>query len=177
MPPLPGEGPIDTDGGPACVRLSVGEVVWVTRLDPVRGKVQNVPFDPSRRYGEVVLHGGAPSGERIMGGVGYPVFDEIELFEPSDLATLAVVVSAPDPDDLEALALRFAERGYGMEILSSRVDRCACCSAGSHVSDRGRFAGEQQLFVAAPEPAARDLLDTWARDRPDARQWADLHPA
>jgi hypothetical protein len=177
MEPLPGTGPIDIDGGPTCVRLGVGEVVWATRIDPVRARVRNVPFDPSRRYGEVVLHSGAPTGERVSGGVTYPVFDELELFEASNLATLAVVVSARDADDIEDLAARFAQDGYGMEVLNSRVDRCSCCSQGTHQSERGRFDGEQPLFVAAPAEAARAILDAWTRDRPDARAWADLHPA
>jgi hypothetical protein len=177
LEPLPGTGPIDIDGGPTCIRLDVGEVVWATRIDPVRARIRNVPFDPSRRFGEVVLHSGAPSGERITGGVTYPVFDELERFAPSGLATLAVTVVARGPDDLEDLSLRFARDGYGLEILSSRVDRCSCCSQGTHVSDRGRFDGEQALFVAAPDAAARALLDGWSRDRPDARSWTDLHPA
>jgi hypothetical protein len=131
MKPLPGTGPIDIPGGPTCVRLDIGEVVWAVRIDPVRARVVNVPFDPSRRYGEIVLHSGAPTGERVFGGNPYPVFDELELFEPSDLATLAVVVTAQNADDTEDLADRFARAGYGMEILKSRVDRCSCCSQGS----------------------------------------------
>lgn len=177
MEPLPGTGPIDFDGGPTCIRLDVGEVVWATRIDPVRAVVRSVPFDPSRRYGEIILHGGAPSGERVLRDVAYPVFDEIELFEASELATLAVDVTALDADDLEDLAARFARGGYGMEILESRVDRCSCCTRGSHHSERGRFSGEQPLFVAAPEEAARAVLDGWTRDRPDARAWTDLRPA
>jgi hypothetical protein len=177
MEPLPGTGPIDIPGGPTCVRLSVGEVVWAVRIDPVRARVVNVPFDPSRRFGDVVLHSGAPSGERVAGGVAYPVFDELELFEASQLATLAVVVTARDADDLEDLAARFAHDGYGMEILQSRVDRCSCCSQGTHQSERGRFDGEQPLFVAAPEDAARTILDGWAQDRRHARSWMNLRRA
>jgi hypothetical protein len=177
MPPLPGSGPVDIDGGPTCVRLSVGEVVWATRIDPVRARVRNVPFDPSRRFGEIILHGGAQTGERVMGDAAYPVFDEIELFEPSDLATLSVVVTAPDAEDLEALADQFADQGYGMEILNSRVDRCTCCSGGSHRVERGRFSGEQPLFVAAPESEARTLLEAWSGERPASRSWTGLHPA
>jgi hypothetical protein len=177
MPPLPGSGPINIEGGPVCVRLEVGEVVWAMRIDPVRARVLNVPFDPSRRFGEIVLHGGAPSGERMMGGQGYPVFDEIELFEASPLATLAVTVAAPEPADIEDLAGRFHQAGFGMEILASRVDRCQCCSEGSHVSERGEFAGEQSLFVAAPDEQARAFLNAWCDERPATRSWTGLHPA
>ncbi|NMO56967.1 tetratricopeptide repeat protein [Actinoplanes sp. TBRC 11911] len=177
MDPIPGTGPIDTDGGPTCIRLDIDEVVWARRIDPVRARVLNVPFDPSRRYGEIVLHSGAPSGERVLGGVAYPVFDELGLFEASELATLAVVVAAEKADDIEDLAARFAHDGYGMEILESRVDRCSCCSQGRHESERGRFAGEQPLYVAAPEDTARAILDGWTRDRPHERSWTDLRRA
>jgi hypothetical protein len=113
----------------------------------------------------------------VIGDVAYPIFDEIELFEPSALETLAVVVTAPDAADIEALAVQFADHGYGLEILNSRVDRCQCCSEGSHQSERGRFSGEQPLFVAAPQPQARMLLEAWTRDRPADRSWTGLDPA
>jgi hypothetical protein len=177
MAPLPGDGPIDFDGGPTCIRLSVGEVVWATRIDPVRARVRNVPFDPSRRFGEIVLHSGAPTGERLMGDHAYPVFDEIELFEPSELVTLSVLVTAAQPDDLETLAEAFQQQGYGMEILQSRVDLCTCCSRGSHRRERGSFSGDQQLFLAAPQPDARALLDNWVREHPAVRSWDNLHLA
>jgi hypothetical protein len=46
------------------------------------GRVINVPFDTSRRYGEVV-HDGEPKGDRVVGNRAYRVFDELALFEPS----------------------------------------------------------------------------------------------
>jgi hypothetical protein len=64
-----------------------------------------------------------------------------------------------------------------MEILQSRVDLCACCSQGRHRQDRGSFSGEQQLFLAAPEPDARAVLDNWVRQRPAVRSWNNLHVA
>jgi hypothetical protein len=171
-----GSGPIEGDGGPTCVRLTIGEVVWAMRIDPVRARVVNVPFDPSRRFGEIVLHGGAPSGERVVNGAAVPVFDEIELFEPSGLATLSVTITSPEPAVTEALAESFMTRGYGMEILNSRVDHCADCSAGTHVSERGEFAGHQPLFVAAPPSDAEAILTAWVAAGP-GRSWSDLHPA
>jgi hypothetical protein len=177
MAPLPGNGPIDIDGGPTCIRLTVGEVVWATRIDPVRARVRSVPFDPSRRFGEIVLHGGAPNGERLVGEDTYPVFDEIELFEPSEVATLSVLVTAARPDDLETLEKAFHEQGYGLEILASRVNLCSCCSQSSIRRERGIFDGDQQLFLGAPEPDARSLLDSWVHQDPDARSWANLHLA
>jgi hypothetical protein len=104
LPPFPGTGQIDAELGPTCVRLGdLDEVVWAIRLCPTRARVISVPFDPSRRFGEVVVHDGAPNGERIFGDMTVPVFDEVALFEPSDTATLSVLVSC-GPGELDALA-------------------------------------------------------------------------
>lgn len=90
-----GEGEIDGRFGHACVRLDTHgqrEVVWIERLCPTRGRVVNVPVTGGRRYGEIVLHDGQPNGERVVDGSTYPVFDELLLFEPSELPTLQVTV-------------------------------------------------------------------------------------
>jgi hypothetical protein len=177
LQPFPGTGPIDAELGPTCVRLSdVSEVVWAVRLCPTRARVISVPFDASRRFGEVVVHDGAPSGERAYGDMTVPVFDEVALFEPSDSATLSVLVTG-GPGELEALEDSFAGRQFGFEVLASRVDLCDCCSRSTVRQQRGEYDGEQQLFVAAPEDDARTLLDAWAAERPDTRSWTNLHPA
>jgi hypothetical protein len=75
----PGEGPIMGNFGRACVRLAGAhgsEVVWVQRLCPTRARVSNVPFDTSRRCGEIVVHDGEPTGDRVVGDRTYRVFDE-----------------------------------------------------------------------------------------------------
>jgi hypothetical protein len=78
---------------------------------------------------------------------------------------------------VRALEKAFQEQGYGLEILESRVNLCACCSQGSVRRERGSFAGEQQLFLGAPEPEARALLGNWVNEQPDARSWKNLHLA
>src|SRR5205823_1146695 len=80
---------IRDDFGLACVRLDPdgdAEVVWVRRICPTRGRVLSVPFT-DRRFGEIVVHDGAPNGERRAGGDAYPVFDELALWQSSDTAT------------------------------------------------------------------------------------------
>ncbi|GAA1500787.1 hypothetical protein GCM10009827_007590 [Dactylosporangium maewongense] len=177
LAPFAGTGEIDADLGPACIRLAdVEEVVWAVRLCPTRARVINVPFDPSRRFGEVVVHDGAPSGSRTFGEMTVPVFDEVALFAPSPTATLSVLVTA-GADDLSSLAASFAGRKFGFEILASRVDLCACCSRSSIVQEPRDFAGEQQLFLAAPEPDAQTLLTAWSAEHPTTRSWTNLHPA
>ncbi|GAA1945907.1 tetratricopeptide repeat protein [Kitasatospora viridis] len=174
-----GEGEIVGGFGMACVRLETAgehEVVWAERLCPTRARVVSVPVTPGRRFGEVVLHDGAPTGERIVDGRSYSVFDEILLFEPSDLPTHTATVTAPAPDDLAALIDLFAERGFGAEPAGSVNLLCKCCSEGSHEQQRDVQAGTQQVLLAAPVDGAGPLLDAWAAGGP-GRAWRDLHRA
>ena len=71
-----GEGPIEADFGQAPVRLNPdtnAEVVWARRIDPVRAKIENIPYpDSGFRFGDVVLHDGAAVGTREAGGREYP---------------------------------------------------------------------------------------------------------
>lgn len=174
-----GEGPIETRFGPACVRLDTGgqrEVVWIDRLCPTRGKVVNVPVTGGRRYGEIVVHDGEPKGQRIFGGVEVPVFDELLLFEFSELPTLEVTVGAAEADDLEALLVLFTEHGFGAEPASGVRMLCACCSEGTHEQQRTVTSGAQQVSLAAPEEEARRLLERWAGETVMGRSWSGLAP-
>lgn len=124
-----------------------------------------------------MLHDGAPNGERITQGVHVPVFDEIMLVAPSDLATLSVTVTASTADDLDALQATFAGYDFGAEALSSGVTLCKCCSEGSRTVERATDSGRQTMFVAAPERRAAELLDQWRSARPEHRGWEARHPA
>ncbi|KUO22489.1 tetratricopeptide repeat protein [Streptomyces dysideae] len=172
-----GEGEIEARLGHACVRLDTGgerEVVWIERRCPTRGRVINVPITGGRRYGEIVVHDGAPNGERIFEGTTYPVFDELLLFESSDLPTLEVTVSAGEDADLRALLELFGEHGYGAEPASAVRMLCACCSEGTHEQERTVHAGAQQVSLAAPEEDARRLLERWAAETALGRSWSGL---
>ncbi|WP_367323537.1 tetratricopeptide repeat protein [Streptomyces sp. HUAS ZL42] len=122
-----GEGELVGRFGNACVRLDSGgerEVVWIERLCPTRGRVVNVPVTGGRRYGEIVVHDGVPNGERIVDGTTYPVFDELMLFEASDLPTLEVTVHAGESADLEALVDRSLSTASGRSPRAA----CGCCA-------------------------------------------------
>ena len=176
----PGDGEIVADLGMTCVRISTAdgqEVVWARRLCPTRAQIESVPFDPGRRFGEVVLHDGGPNGERIVDGRRYPVFDELMPFTPSDLATLAVTVTASTADDVEALLGVFQEVNLGAEILSSGELLCRCCSEGSRTLDRAVQGGRQTVLIAASEARAAELLDQWRSHRHEHRAWDGLHRA
>ncbi|MCZ4119141.1 tetratricopeptide repeat protein [Streptomyces sp. H39-S7] len=171
-----GDGEIVGRFGMCCVRLgSPGkqEVVWVARLCPTRARVISVPVTSGRRFGEVVLHDGEPKGERVVDGHTYSVFDEILLFEASDLPTHSVTVSTGAASDIDELTAVFERRSYGAEPASSFELICACCSEGSHEQTRSVHAGTQQVSVAAPPDEIPELLDLWATAGP-GRSWTDL---
>ncbi|MEU6671518.1 tetratricopeptide repeat protein [Streptomyces sp. NPDC046727] len=176
--PVPdGDGEINGRFGAACVRLDTGgerEVVWIDRLCPTRGRVMNVPGSAGRRFGEIVVHDGEPRGRRVVDGREYPVFDELLLFESSDLPTLAVTVHAGEAADVDDLVDLVSGHDYGAEPASSFELLCACCSEGTHERERQVHAGTQRVFLAAPEEEARRLLDEWAGRAPEGRGWDGL---
>lgn len=149
-------------------------MVWIERLCPTRGRVVNVPVTGGRRYGEIVVHDGEPNGERVVDGSTYPVFDELLLFEPSDLPALQVTVAAGDRADLEALLQLFTDHDFGAEPASSVTTHCACCSEGTLHKERHVHAGAQRVSLAAPEEAARRLLERWAGETAMGRSWSGL---
>lgn len=85
----PGDQPIAADFGRALTRLNPDgdpEVVWGRRVDPVRLHIENVPLPSSGyRFGDVVLHDGAATGQRVSEGREYAVFNAFGLHQPSAL--------------------------------------------------------------------------------------------
>jgi hypothetical protein len=203
-----GEGPVRLDFGTTPVRLSPegeSEVVWGRRLDPARVEVLSIPLPSSgRRWGEVVLHDGAPHGERVADGAAYPVFDEIELWAPSPVPTHVVLLQAATEPDRDALERLVADAGYAAEDWTSSVRLlCRACSESrmdaddgssehhdphddgdashpghlSHLSHRGdglSWIAERECGIAAPADLVRPLLDRWAAASPGTRAYRDL---
>ena len=68
-------GPIEMDFGMTPVRLNPeddGEVVWATRIDPVRARLDSIPYKESGfKHGDIVLHDGAAVGYREVGDNEY----------------------------------------------------------------------------------------------------------
>ena len=171
-----GDGEIEGDFGTACVRL-VGprpEVVWVRRICPTRARVLSIPFT-DRRYGEIVVHDGAPNGERVVDGQRYPVFDELLLCKPSDNATFQVSVSCSEATDLEALSDMADAAGLAVESMSSMVMHRRSESEGRvEMVPDAAAAGDHALLLAAPDAAAaQEVLERWAADG-QGRTWRDL---
>jgi hypothetical protein len=169
-----GDGPIEEDFGITPVRLNPndsGEVVWGRRIDPVRVVLGNIPYPASGfRAGDVVLHDGAPVGERQYDGRTYSVFNVLALFEPSANSTYEAEVRARDAADLDALTSALNAAQINHEVWTSNVRvLCRQCSEGTpheHVSDQERapaWPTSHLLGISATSPeAARQVLERWS---------------
>ncbi|RZU73992.1 hypothetical protein EV384_2428 [Micromonospora kangleipakensis] len=171
-----GDGEIMADFGVTPIRLNPdggGEVVWARRLCPARAQVLNVPTPESgRRFGEIVVHDGAPNGERTVDGRTYSVFDELLLFRASGLPTTTVEVTAATPEDVRALAALFDEHGYAAEPSSGVRMICACCSESSVAQDSHHaVAGGQRVNLAAPVDEIPALMERWQSAARERRSW------
>jgi hypothetical protein len=177
--PVPdGDGPPDLDYGLTPIRLNPAdgaEVVWCQRVDPARAVVENVPLPESgHRWHDVLLHDGAPRGERTLAGQPVPVFDELERWQPSDTPTLTVAVEAPDRESVEALVEAVRASGWAAEDWSSSVHALCPDCARARVEGQGRSArtwqAHRHVGIAAPPEVADRLLDAWARADPARRR-------
>jgi hypothetical protein len=136
----PGEGPIDEDLGSTPVRLNADtnearptEVVWSERLCPVRSRIMNIPTgETGFRYGDVVLHDGAPVGYRLnSAGQERAVFNVLELFEASRFSTYEASVAAHSPADVESLISRCEAVQVTCEDWTASLrSLCRACSEG-----------------------------------------------
>jgi hypothetical protein len=175
----PGDGEIVMSLGPTPIRLDpdgAGEVVWCKRIDPARAIIRNVPLPESgHRYGDLLLHDGAPSGERRIHDQTVPVFDAIELLRPSKYATFEVELHAPDREALSALFCSAADEDIGLEDWGTIRCLCAGCSRGSPgpskhegIIARDGSEGPIRLMAAAPDEGHLGaLLGAWAASEPN----------
>lgn len=180
-----GEGAIVHDYGLAVTRLhpwSGGETVWIRRIDPVRGRLLNVPLPESgHRFGDIVLHDGAATGHRRSEGRDYPVFNALERMIPSEFRTFVVFVRCGDETDMAALSeARAPGLGYLEDWTSSMVNYCMRCSYGTPHRDADAhedghedeaapgWMSERTLGIAAQSRQTVDrLLDAWLRGEGD----------
>jgi hypothetical protein len=177
-----GAGELELDFGPAPVRLDPGrsdEVVWGRRVDPARIRIVNVPTPASgHRWGDIVLHDGAPNGERTWNGYVYGVFDELERWQASGMPTLQVQITVADAGGGQALTGQFEAAGYAAEDWTASVRTlCRSCSEGQpgphdHAVHE---PGTERLFgLAAPPDVAARLLEQWAAASPGDRGYDEL---
>ncbi|MFO0953558.1 MAG: hypothetical protein U0835_20875, partial [Isosphaeraceae bacterium] len=146
--------------------------------DPARAVIRSVPLPESGfRYGDLLLHDGAPSGQRRLHGRTVPVFDAIEVLRPSPCRTFEVELTAPDPEAMHELFRRAADEDFGLEDWGSVRCLCQACSQGTPgPSEDDEFTppepseGPARLSAAAPsEERLRTFLQVWVDVHPGAR--------
>lgn len=169
-----GQGPIEADFGMTPVRLNPddnGEVVWGRRIDPARVVLGNIPYPSSGfRAGDVVLHDGAPVGERQHNGRTYSVFNVLELFQPSANSTYEAEVCTRDADDLDALISALDTAQIVHEVWTTNVRTlCKQCSEGTpheHVGENDRVLAwpyRHVLGISTTSPeSAKQVLERWS---------------
>jgi hypothetical protein len=171
---LDGEsGPINMDFGMIPVRLNPddsGEVVWATRIDPVRARIESVPYRESGfKHGDIVLHDGAAVGYRKVDAQEYPVFNVLELFESSVFRTAIASVAIASDDDLKVLEEIFSGTKHEFEDWSTIRTLCKQCSEGrphEHHDEglAGEWVAERTLGIAVHDSdPVLPLFDEWQK--------------
>jgi tetratricopeptide (TPR) repeat protein len=177
-----GDGPVDYPIGATPVRVAVDgepEVIWTRRIDPARAVIESVPLAASgRRYGDLLLHDGAPNGYRKIGDREKAVFDELQVLKASGYSTFEVVVEDATSADLDDLYARYQSDSVVMENWSETLHTlCKACSEGRPFADGGhnhdepaRDDGSWRLGIAALEAGqARRTLDAWLGTKPGVK--------
>lgn len=183
---VPGDdGPIDKNFGVASLRLEAwgqAETVFARRIDPVRAQIINVPLsDSGYRYGDIVLHDGASTGQRRFHQSMVPVLNALQRMEISEYPTFAVFVNCPQRTDLDALIeARVPGIAFVEDWTDSIVHYCLRCSHGAphrhdnddSSKDRGnerrdaedgsRWRAERNIGIAAQSRhSVMRLIERW----------------
>jgi hypothetical protein len=167
-----GDGPIVDNFGMTPVRLNPdgdAEIVWGRRIDPVRVRILSIPFtDSGFRYGDIILHDGAPVGSRESGGRKYSVFNVLELFEESTDVTLEAEFETTSQHDMDALQEICGKLEVACEDWTTSVRMiCRQCSEGEpHEHHDHENADEWKTrhfvgFAAAKQSMVEEALQQW----------------
>ena len=170
-----GEGPIEFPCGYNPIRLNPDgphEVVWAQRLDPARALLESIPLPESGfRWHDIVLNDGAPAGYRQIGSREAPVFNCLQLLEPSPFSTFLAEVdldAAVDSEELDRLTQMAEARGMAAENWSTTIRiLCDACSEGRpHDHPEPELQpGRQRLGIAARSVKdVESLLADWCSE-------------
>jgi len=169
-----GDGEPMTDLGPAPIRLNAGpdgegEVVWGTRIDPCRSRLESIPLPESgHRWHDVVLHDVVPRGERMFDGHKRAVFDELERMDPSSAPTHVAEIAWSTDADEEALHTEITARDLGGEDWSRSVklicSSCSLANASAHAHDgvEAKQIAVHQFAFAGDTQQITEALGAWA---------------
>jgi hypothetical protein len=190
----PGDGAIHGNFGVLSLRLDPwdrGETLFARRIDPVRAQIINVPLpDSGYRYGDIVLHDGAPTGERRFHQSRVPVMNALQRTIVSEYPTFAVFATCPRREDLDALV---EMRVPGIAFIEDWTDSirhiCLRCSYGAPHRHREGDDGaddvwhpQRDLGVAAQSKrSVLRLIERWKEQgvgrRLDALEYRDHEPS
>ena len=177
-----GEGPIEETRGRTPVRLNADgittgavEVVWSEVICPVRSRIINIPTGEANfRYGDTVLHDGAAVGYRVnSNGQECPVFNVLELFEPSRFSTYEASIKVRSPEDILALEKACDEASVPFEDWTASMEYlCKACSEGrpheGHDQDLKEpkpWSGSRRIgFAAVALDRIEPVLESWSKD-------------
>ena len=183
-----GEGPINQNRGQTPVRVNadavpdgvgearekrVIEVVWSDCLCPVRSRITNIPTGATGfRYGDIVLHDGAPAGYRLNpSGQERAVFNVLELFEPSRFSTYEAIIEAESPESVQELERACESLGIEIEDWTANIrNLCKACSEGrpheghdQELKEAVTWSRERRVgFAALKLESLKDVLGVWA---------------
>jgi tetratricopeptide (TPR) repeat protein len=182
-----GDGPIDLPCGFCPIRIDPNgqaEVVWGHRIDPARASLASIPLpEPKHHWKDVVLNDGAPNGYRRHQGKEVPVFDALELLEPSPFGTYVAHVKMPATAEnvekgaqgqaaqVAQLAQLAGELGGNAEDWSTSLRMiCKACSEGrphqKHDSEAAPPGGVHLIGIAARDREhAAKILSGWQSGR------------
>ena len=190
-----GNGAIDANFGVASIRLNAwdsGETLFAKRIDPVRARLINIPLpDSGYRYGDIVLHDGASTGQRRFHQSMVPVLNALQRLETSEFQTFAVFVTCPQRADIDALVdARMPGIAYIEDWTESIVHLCLRCSydaphrhdEDAHpATERIEWSPERNIGIAAQSRhSVTRLIDRWKSEgggrRLDAIEHRDTTP-
>lgn len=166
-----GKGPIEEDFGLTPIRLDPlgrGEVVWCDRIDPARAIIRNMPLPESgHRFGDLLLHDGAPNGSRVRNGEEVPVFDSLGLLRQSEYLTYILDIPGSTEEQRSLLSDVALGLGRAAEDWSQSVSfLCRRCSEGTpherHDNDLRNTRPELAVAAAARDSSEiAELVGVW----------------
>lgn len=171
LPISAGQGEITENFGITIIRLNAwdsGETVYAQRIDPVRAVILNVPFPESGwRYGDIVLHDGAPTGSRTdQNGREISVFNALERWKVSSKQTFTLFAECAHADDVQALLNMCQAHDLNAEDWTNNTRViCLQCSYGrvhEHRTKSAAWQTERSIGIAANSLAEIEkVLNEW----------------